>query len=37
MTFVRTLPGGAAATVGQIATRSRITDALEYDLIGNAL
>jgi ribosomal protein S12 methylthiotransferase len=36
ITYVRTLPGGATATVGQIAT-ARITETLAYDLIGNLI
>jgi len=36
LTFVRTGPGGPDVVVGQ-PTRVRITDALEYDLIGDAL
>ena len=36
ITFVKTLPGGPTATIGQIAT-VRITEALEYDLIGKVL
>jgi ribosomal protein S12 methylthiotransferase len=36
ITFVRTTPDGPTVTVGQLAT-TRITDALEYDLIGEAL
>lgn len=36
LTYVRTVPGGPHVRVGQ-PTRVRITDALEYDLIGDAL
>ena len=36
MTFVRTLPGGPAPSVGELASVT-ITDTLEYDLIGRAL
>lgn len=36
LTFVRTGPGGPNVLMGQ-PTRVRITDALEYDLIGDAL
>ena len=36
ITFVETLPGGPTATIGQIAT-VKITQTLEYDLIGKAL
>jgi ribosomal protein S12 methylthiotransferase len=36
LTFVRTQPGGPAAAVGKISA-VRITETLEYDLIGQAL
>ncbi|MFO7714759.1 30S ribosomal protein S12 methylthiotransferase RimO [Desulfosarcina sp.] len=36
MTFVKTLPEGPLAAIGQFAS-VRITEALEYDLIGNAI
>ena len=35
ITFVKTQPGGPAATIGEIASVA-ITDTLEYDLIGRA-
>jgi len=36
ITFVRTKPDSPVVSIGDIAT-VRITDALEYDLIGNAI
>jgi ribosomal protein S12 methylthiotransferase len=36
ITYVRTLPGGPTAAVGQMAT-VRIAETLAYDLIGNLI
>jgi ribosomal protein S12 methylthiotransferase len=36
ITYIRTLPGGPTATVGQMAT-VRIAETLAYDLIGNLI